>query len=90
MIGRGMTENIHFGPDGLRDQFYMEVLELTRNNDTGDQFQKIAIFDTENGLQLLRDFATFETQTTQNMQSKTFKVIMHEGMPFLRKKWAFR
>lgn len=84
-----MTEQVHFNFQGLRDKFYIELLELIRNNKTFDGFQKIAVYDTENGLQLLRDFATFETQTTQNMQNKVFKVIMHEGMPFLRKKYVY-
>lgn len=81
-----MTEDIHFDSDGLRDQFYVEILELARNNDTLEPYQKVAIYDTQNGMQLFRDFTVFDTQTTQNMQTKTFIVIMHELMPFLRKK----
>lgn len=84
-----MTEEIHFDENGFRDKFYIEVLELSRSNETLDYYQKIAIYDTQKGLELLRDFAVFETQTTQSMQNKIFKVIMHEGMPFLQKKFDF-
>lgn len=83
---RGLTEEIRFDDNGLRDLFYVEVLELLRNNYTGDTYNKIAIYDTKNGIQLLRNFSNFEEQTTLSMQAKLFKVIMREGMPHLRKK----
>lgn len=81
-----MTEEVHFNFQGLRDKFNIELLQLTRDNEIFDTYKKIAVYNTENGLQLLRDFATFETQTTQTMQNKVFKVIMHEGMPFLQRR----
>lgn len=85
-IVRGLTEEIRFDENGLRDLFYIEVLELSRNNLTGDTYNKIAIYDMKNGIQLMRNFSNFEEQTTLSMQAKLFNVIMREGMPFLRKK----
>ncbi|XP_055299835.1 glutamate receptor ionotropic, kainate 2-like, partial [Sitodiplosis mosellana] len=66
--------------------FYIEVLELQRNNDTGDTYRKIALYDTKYGITLLRNFTNVEEQTTISMKLKVFKVILREGMPFLRKK----
>lgn len=83
---RGLTEEIRFDENGLRDLFYVEVLELSRSNLTGDSYNKIAIYDTKSGIQLLRNFSNFEEQATLSMQAKLFKVIMREGMPHLRKK----
>lgn len=79
-----MTEEIHFDSNGLRDAFYIEILEFSRTKDDPDYYAKFAYYDTRDGLTLLRNFTDFEAQTTQNMQTKIFKVIMHEGMPFLR------
>lgn len=83
---RGLTEEIRFDTDGLRDMFYIEMLELQRNNDSGDSYRKIAIYDTKYGITLMRNFTNVEEQTTISMQAKIFKVILREGMPFLRKK----
>lgn len=84
---RGLTEEIQFSEDGLRIFFYIELLELSRNNETGDVFRKTAIYD-KNGLQLLRNFSNLQEETSLSMQNKIFKVILREGMPFLRKKYA--
>lgn len=83
---RGLTEEIRFDTDGLRDMFYIEVLELQRSNDTGDSYRKIAIYESKYGIKLLRNFGNVEEQTAISMQAKIFKVILREGMPFLRKK----
>lgn len=80
-----MTSDIHFDQNGMRDAFYIELLELTRT-DEGIDYQKFATYDTANKIQLLRNFTSFEDQTQQSIQTKVFKVIMHEGMPFARKK----
>ena len=66
--------------------FYIEVLELTRS-DTGDNYGIVANYDTKYGITLLRNFTSVEEQTTISMQKKRFKVILREGMPFLRKKY---
>lgn len=87
-IVRGLTEGIHFNEDGLRDSFYIELLQFIRN-ETGDRdnnYKKIATYDTENGIKLLSDFSNVEEQTTISMQAKVFKVIIRNGMPFVRKK----
>lgn len=83
---RGLTEDIRFDADGLRDLFYIEVLEIERNKDTGDAYRKVALYDTNNGITLLRNFSNIEEQTTISMQAKVFKVILREGPPFLQKK----
>lgn len=83
---RGITEEIHFNEEGLRDSFYIELLEFAKCNKSGDAFQKIAMYDTRNGLQLMRNFSNVEEQTSLSMQSKTFKVIIQLEMPYLQKK----
>lgn len=82
-----MTGSIRFDSNGMRDQFYIEILELSMTEDNPG-YQKFAFYDTENGLQMLRNFTNFEDQTQQSIQTKVFKVIMHEGMPFLRRKFV--
>lgn len=82
----GLTGNIRFDTDGLRNLFIIEVLELVRNSDVGDSYKKIAFYNPENGITLLRNFTNIEEETAISMQAKVFKVILREGMPFLRKK----
>lgn len=85
---QGITEEIHFDTNGMRDVFYVEVLERSKSDETNDYYQKFAIYDTENGLQFLRDFSNFDDQAQQSIQTKIFKVMMHEGMPMVRKKYV--
>lgn len=83
---QGLTNEIHFDMNSkMRDTIYIEVLELSRNNEEL-RFQKIALFDKYIGLQLLRNFSNVEDQTVQSIHKKLFRVIMHEEMPFLGKK----
>lgn len=64
----------------------MEVLDLLLARDMNQNANpKLATYDTTDGLSLMRNFTDFEVQATQSMQNKIFKVIMYEGMPFLRK-----
>lgn len=87
---QGITGDIRFDENGLRDLFYIELLELVRDNITDAvNYKKIAQYDQINGIQLLRNdsFHNVEQQTTLSMQAKEFKVILRVGMPFLRKKY---
>lgn len=84
---QGLTNEIHFDMNSkMRDTIYIEVLELSKKNDE-IRFQKLGLFD-EMGLQLLRNFSNVEDQTMQSIHKKLFRVIMHEGMPFLGTKWV--
>ncbi|XP_031639839.1 glutamate receptor ionotropic, kainate 2-like, partial [Contarinia nasturtii] len=85
---RGLTEEIRFNEDGQRDLFYIEVLQLSRNEsgDNYNNFKKVAVYDSRYGISLLRNFSTVEEQTTLSMQAKIFDVIIRDGMPFVRKK----
>lgn len=69
----------------MRDTIYLEFLELSKKNDDL-RFQKLALYDNNIGMQLLRNFSNVEDETLQSIHKKMFRVIMHEGMPFLRKK----
>lgn len=69
----------------MRDTIYIEVLELFKMNDEL-RFQKIALYDNYTNIQLLRNFSNAEDETMQSIHKKVFRVIMHEGMPFLRTK----
>lgn len=83
-----MTDEIHFNKDRIRDTIYLEVLELSQPNNF--QFQKFATYDNINGLQSMRNFSNIKDETVQSIHNKVFKVIMHEGMPFLRVKYERR
>lgn len=81
---QGLTDEIHFNMNSkMRDTIYIEVLELSKKNDEL-RFQKLAIYDGT--IQLLRNFSNVEDETLQSIHKKEFRVIMHEGMPFLRTK----
>lgn len=80
-----MTNEIHFNRDKVRDSIYIEILEFSKSN--GYQFQKFAIYDDLIGLQSLRNYSNIEDNTVQSIHKKTFRVIMHPGMPFLREKY---
>lgn len=72
----------------MRDTIYIEVLELSKKNDEL-RFQKLAIYDNNMGIQLLRNFSNVEDETMKSIHKKMFRVIMHNGMPFLRIKLAY-
>lgn len=82
---------INFNEDGQRNSFYVEALELQRNNEDGDVYNKIAKYrypwpDPMNKVEYLRDFTTSAEQAEFNMQKKMFKVMMRPTPPFCRKK----
>lgn len=88
-IVQGLTNEIHFDMiSKMRDTIYIEVLELSKKNDEL-RFQKFAYYDNYMGLQLLRNFSNIEDETMQTIHKKLFRVIMHEGMPFLRTKLVY-
>lgn len=87
----GLTDNIHFDSNGLRDQFYIEVLETPSLNETTEMFKKVAFlrydYTTDSGIFLMRNFSVFEEMSTQSMQNKVFVVIVRdEQMPFFQRK----
>lgn len=62
------------------------MIELVGNNEIGYEYQKFAVYDTTHGITVLRNFTNIQEQRELIIQNKEFKVIMREGMPFLRKK----
>lgn len=85
----GITSDVRFDENGFRDLFYLEILELVRNNYSADvNYEKFVLYDLNNGgIKLLRNFENVDEQTTLSMQNKLFKVILRQGMPFLRRKY---
>lgn len=77
-----MSGRIVFDDNGLRTQFYMEVLELS-----ADGFKKIAVWDHENGVVPTRDINEVYLQISQSLHNKTLIVSSREGMPFLGKRF---
>lgn len=82
-VVQGLTNEIHFDFNSkMRDTIYIEILELSKKNDEL-RFQKLALYDNYMGIQLLRNFSNVEDQTVQSIHKKLFRVIVHDGMPFL-------
>lgn len=77
-----MTGPISFDDDGLRNDFYLEILELSKD----DGFKKIATWDPKNKVNITRAFSDVYTQISQSIQNKTFTIVSRIGMPFLRQK----
>lgn len=88
----GLTGPINFDQDGLRNRFYIEVLELQRNLREDDSYNKLARFQCtsmnceKNDIELFRNYSSGE-EITATMKNKRFKVIMRIGEPFLRKRY---
>lgn len=74
----GMTGRIIFNDKGQRTQFYLEVLELSKEG-----YKKIAVWDTELGVQPTRDISEVYSQISQSLHNKTIIVSSRIGMPFL-------
>lgn len=73
-----MTGRIIFDSYGRRTQFYLEVLEMSREG-----FKKIAFWDTHQKVQSTRDISEVYSQISQSLQNKTIIVASRVGMPFL-------
>lgn len=78
----GMTGRIIFDGDGRRTQFYLEILEMSREG-----FKKIAFWDANNGVQSTRDISEVYSQISQSLHNKTIIVASRVGMPFLGEKY---
>lgn len=74
----GMTGRIIFDVNGQRTQFYMEVLEMSKEG-----FKKIGVWDVEQGIQATRDMSEIYSQISQSLHNKTIIVSSRVGMPFL-------
>ncbi|XP_031634006.1 glutamate receptor ionotropic, kainate 2-like [Contarinia nasturtii] len=86
---RGLTEEIHFNEDGQRDLFYIEVLQLSRNesSDNYNNYKNIAVYDSRNyNVTLLRNSTTVAEETTLSMVGRELKVIIRNEEPFARKR----
>lgn len=79
-----MTGPISFDDDGLRNDFYLEILELSKD----DGFKKIATWDPKNKVNITRALSDVYSQISQSIQNKTFTVVSRIGMPYLRKKYV--
>lgn len=76
-----MTGPIEFNEKGKRVNFYLEILELSKEG-----FKKIAHWDKEYGVVTTRPSGEVETHIMGSLQNKTVIVISRTGMPFLREK----
>lgn len=76
----GMTGPITFDEDGLRNDFYLEIVELSKD----DGFKKIATWDPKNKVNITRALSDVYSQISQSIQNKTFTVVSRIGMPYLR------
>lgn len=69
-----------FDDEGRRNDFYMEVLELSLN----DEFKKIATWSLSTGIFSTRTQLDKDTQITKSLQNKTIVVSARLGMPYLQ------
>lgn len=78
----GISGRINFDEQGERNDFTLEVLELTPTK----TLKKIATWDEIHGINMTRALTDVYTQISESLQSKTFIVASRIGMPFLREK----
>lgn len=78
----GMTGMITFDEDGLRNDFNLEILELSKD----EGFKKIATWDPKNKVNITRALSDVYSQISQSIQNKTFVVVSRTGMPYLRER----
>lgn len=71
-----------FDDDGRRNDFYMEVLELSLT----DELKKIATWSQASGISSTRSQSDTDTQITKSLQNKTIVVAVKLGMPYLRER----
>lgn len=74
-----MTGRIIFNDDGLRTEFYLEILELSQEG-----FKKIATWDPTIGVNYTRSPGEVYTEISRSLQNKTIVVAARLGMPYLR------
>lgn len=78
-----MTGRIIFNDDGLRTEFYLEILELSQEG-----FKKIATWDPVIGVNYTRSPGEVYTEISRSLQNKTIVVAARVGMPYLKFKYA--
>lgn len=78
----GITGRINFDEQGERNDFTLEILELTQSK----AFKKIATWDAIHGINITRALSDVFTQISESLQNKTLIVASRLGMPFLRYK----
>lgn len=78
----GLTDIIHFDENGLRDRFRIEVLELTPSTNGDRSYQKVAIYNTETQITLLKDFSNASDHNAVPLKNKRFKVLIHGEKPW--------
>lgn len=79
-----MTGRIIFDVNGQRAQFYLEVLEMSKEG-----FKKIGVWDVEQGVQATRDMSEVYSQISQSLHNKTIIVSSRVGMPFLGIRYVY-
>lgn len=79
-----MTGPISFDEAGLRNDLYLEILELSKE----EGFKKIATWDPRNKVNITRAFSEVYSQIAQSIQNKTFIVMSRLGMPYLRERFV--
>lgn len=77
----GMTHPIHFDENGQRDEFRLEILELSKDK----TFEKIATWDVRNKVNVTRTQVDLEKEIIESTQNKVFEVVSRLQMPFLRR-----
>lgn len=82
---QGITGDIRFDNYGMRNESYIEVLELDQMNGRPD-FQKFATYEANNTIQLHRNSSDLSNKTQLSIQTKVFKVIIHDEKPFVQLK----
>lgn len=78
-----MTGRIIFNDDGVRKEFYLEILELSQEG-----FKKIATWDQTIGVNYTRSPGDVYTEISRSLQNKTVIVAARVGMPYLRFKYV--
>lgn len=79
-----MTGRIIFNDDGIRKEFYLEILELSQEG-----FKKIATWDQTIGVNYTRSQGDVYTEISRSLKNKTVIVAARVGMPYLRFKLDF-
>lgn len=76
----GITGRIFLDKDGRRTGFHMEILEMKNEG-----FTKTALLDPQTmKLNYTRTLAEVNTQVTESLTNKTFRVATTISEPFLR------
>lgn len=82
----GLTEKIYFNRDGARDEFTLDVIEMSTQENIPTTFQKTATWNglNKDKVRLTRNYTDVLMQISQSIQNKTFIIVSHIGMPYLR------